>query len=128
MKYILLILTSILIASCSEPKEITAYNQEKVDWLPNTVSDINYYEKTGFGWIKVYNCKFPKTDFKQYAKQEGWKLKPEKNKIFSQHKILLNPIKIENALIYLDVKSNNGGTRVTYDVDNERLYVLMSHR
>ena len=115
--------------SFSYTPEETAYNIDSVDWLPNTASDISFHERGGFGWIKVYNCKMSKSDFINFAEEQGWKLDEDKNQqLFRQYVINEEDIIINHSLTYMKVQRNNGGTRVIYDIENERLYVSQSHR
>ncbi|WDE96834.1 hypothetical protein PQO03_02520 [Lentisphaera profundi] len=119
----------LFIISFSYTPEETAFNQEKVEWLPDTASNINFYEREGFGWIKVYNCHMKKSDFMEFAEQNEWKLAEDKRvHRFMQYKINEEYVVINHSLTYMKIESNNGGTRVIYDIENEKLYVTLSHR
>ena len=55
----------------SEP--ITGKHVDSVDWLPPSATDISYYKRDGFGWIKNYECSIPEDDFLSLApkKRDG---------------------------------------------------------
>ena len=55
---------------------------DSVDWLPSGASDISFYKKDGFGWIKNYKCSIPEDDFLNLAVKEGWKLQEKDNVLF----------------------------------------------
>ena len=125
----LLIFIILFIISFSYAPEKTAFNQKNVEWLPNTASNINFYEREGFGWIKVYNCNMKKSAFIEFAEQNKWGLSEDKRAHrFMQYKINEEYIVINHSLTYMKIESNNGGTRVIYDIENEKLYVTLNHR
>jgi hypothetical protein len=84
---------------------------DSVDWLPSSATDISYYKRNGFGWIKKYKCSIPEDDFLKVAEKEGWKLKED-----------------ENVFFYEKRYPNGGGVTVYYDKDSKRLSVNSSHR
>ncbi|MFX0198822.1 MAG: hypothetical protein ACFFCW_22095 [Candidatus Hodarchaeota archaeon] len=84
---------------------------DSVDWLPSSATDISYYKRNGFGWIKNYKCFIPEDDFLKLAAKEEWKLKED-----------------ENVLFYEKRYPNGGGVTVYYDKDSKRLFVHSSHR
>ena len=115
--------------SFSHTPEQTALNVESVDWLPEKASDINFYERKGFGWIKIYNCKIKKAEFLKFAEENEWTLTEETDaRRLRQPKLNKDDIIVNHSLIYKKVFSNSGGTRVVYDLEKERLYVTQSHR
>ena len=116
--FILLLITSFLYTP-----ESTKNNVESVEWLPKTASDINFYTRGGFGWLKIYNCKISKKDLSNYAKEQKWILAEKEKVYYTQHKLKPDLFLIENALQY-----NHRHLHVTYDIENEILYVTESHR
>jgi len=90
---------------------ITGKHVESVDWLPPSATDISYYKRDGFGWIKDYECSIPEDDFLSLAAKAGWKLQEE-----------------ENLLFYEKRHPNGGGVTVYYDKHAKRLSVQSSHR
>ena len=113
----------LLIISFVYNPESTKTNLESVEWLPKTASNINTYTKGGFGWIKVYNCKISKNHLSDYAKEQKWVLSEKENIYFHQHKLKTASFLIIKALQY-----SHRNLRVTYDIKNEILYVMDSHR
>jgi hypothetical protein len=93
----------------SEP--ITGEHVGSVEWLPSSATDINYYKRDGFGWIKNYECSIPEDDFLSLAAKEGWNLQEE-----------------ENVLFYEKRHPNGGGVTVHYDKNLKRLFVQSNHK
>jgi len=126
---LVLIFVALFIISFTYSPEDMGKNQASVDWLPSSASEINFYERGGFGWIKTYNCKMKKSDFMKFADDNGWELKEDKyEQRFRQYNISDKDIIVKHALSYSKVFANSGGTRVVYDIENEKLYVSLSHR
>ena len=90
---------------------ITGKHVDSVDWLPPSATDISYYKRDGFGWIKDYECSIPEDDFLSLAAKKGWKLREE-----------------DHVLFYEKRHPNGGGVTVYYDKDSKRLSVQSSHR
>ena len=90
---------------------ISGEHVDTVDWLPQSATDINYYKRDGFGWIKNYDCFIPEEDFLSLAIKEGWKLQQEGNVFFYEKR-----------------HPNGGGISVNYDRDSKRLSVKSNHR
>lgn len=84
---------------------------ESVGWLPASATDISYYKRDGFGWIKNYECSIPADAFLGLASKEGWEVQEK-----------------DNVLFYEERHPNGGGVTVQYDKDSERLSVQSSHR
>jgi hypothetical protein len=40
---------------------------DSVDWLPHSASDVSYFERKGFGWVKIYECSMPEESFLAFA-------------------------------------------------------------
>jgi len=93
----------------TEPE--TGEHVASVDWLPPSATDITFYKRDGFGWIKNYDCTIPEVDFYKLAAKEGWELQEK-----------------DNVLFYEKRHSNLGGVIVHYDLDSKRLSVSCSHR
>ena len=98
--------------------EITFYTGEpkigkhvaSVEWLPSSATDINYYIRGGFAWIKNYDCSIPEDDFLIFAKKNNWELREK-----------------DNVLFYEKRHSNGGGVTAHYDKISKRLYVYSNH-
>jgi hypothetical protein len=90
---------------------ITGKHVDSVDWLPSSATDISYYKRDGFGWIKDYECSISEHDFLSLAEKEGWKLQEEKNRLFYEKRY-----------------PNGGGVTVYYDKHSKRLSVQSNHR
>ena len=93
----------------SEP--ITGEHLESVDWLPSSATDISFYKRDGFGWIKNYKCSIPENDFLKLAAKKGWELQIGENRIFYEKR-----------------HPNGGGVTVNYNTDTRRLSVQSNHR
>jgi hypothetical protein len=92
-----------------EPK--TGKHLDSVDWLPSSATDISFYKRDGFGWIKNYECSIPEDDFFIFAEKKGWKLQEE-----------------GDVLFYEKRHPNGGGVTVHYDRNSQRLSVNSNHR
>jgi hypothetical protein len=57
---------------------ITGKHVDSVDWLPKSATDISYYKRDGFGWVRNYECYIPEDDFLVLAAERGWELQAEK--------------------------------------------------
>lgn len=126
---VFILLIGLFVFSFSYNPETILLNQDQVNWLPKEASHISFYKRKGFGWIKAYNCKIPKKHFYSFAKKNNWQMANSKKQIvITQPKILDKMQIIQSAMVFYDIKKNNGGTRVVYDLDNELLYVTISHR
>ena len=91
-----------------EPK--TGKNVATVDWLPSSATDINFFIRRGFAWIKNYDCSIPEDDFLIFAENKKWELEEK-----------------DNVLFYEKRHSNGGGVTVRYDKLSKRLYVYSNH-
>jgi hypothetical protein len=89
----------------------TGKHVESVDWLPPSATDISYYKRDGFGWIKNYECYIPEDDFLSLAAKKRWKIQEK-----------------EKVLFYEKRHSNGGGVTVYYNKDSGRLSVQSNHR
>ncbi len=89
----------------------TGEHLDSVDWLPPSATDISFYKRDGFGWIKNYECSIPEDDFLRLAEKEGWGLQGE-----------------GNVLSYEKRYPNHGGVTVYYNRDTQRLFVHSAHR
>ena len=78
---------------------------DSVDWLPPSATDISYYKRDGFGWIKNYECYIPEDDFLSLAAKKGWKLEEK-----------------ENVLFYEKRHSNGGGVTALNRITEYRLF------
>jgi hypothetical protein len=90
---------------------ITGEHLDSVDWLPSSATDISFYKRDGFGWIKNYTCSIPENDFLKLAAKKGWELEIIENKIFYEKRY-----------------PNGGGVTVNYNTDTRRLSVQSNHR
>jgi hypothetical protein len=90
---------------------LTGKHVDSVDWLPPSATDISYYKRDGFGWIKNYECYIPEDDFFSLATKEEWQLQENKN-----------------AFFYEKRHPNGGGVTVYYSKDLNRLTVQSNHR
>ena len=106
-----ILFTGLFIFAFHTGEPIIEKNLDSVDWLPSSATDISYYKRNGFGWIKNYECFIPEDGFLKLAEKEGWKLKED-----------------EKVLFYEKRYPNGGGVTVYYDRDSERLSVNSSHR
>ncbi|MBU2040081.1 MAG: hypothetical protein KKH95_13125 [Gammaproteobacteria bacterium] len=106
-----------------------------VSWLPKYATDISYHEDESilfYGF--TYECTMSPEDFQIFAKSNGWKLVEQRDFYSPGYRIKLDlpPFRTEKnmprdrytfALVYENVASNGGGTRVIYDPERERLLV-----
>ena len=109
-----------------------------VDWLPSSAQDINFYERTGFGWLKYYDCHIPKADFQLLAASNHWIMTQATNVSITVRDMLnLKPITsidgieiniVTNAEVYNNRRPNGGGITVVFDPHSERMYVTQNHR
>src|SRR5690349_20371064 len=65
--------------SCESSKVETGAHLARVDWLPETASDITFKRTGGFGWCLVYECTLPEDAFQMLAQKEGWKIQETTN-------------------------------------------------
>ncbi len=111
---------------------------DSVDWLPPAASDISYFERKGFGWIKIYECSIDEIEFLKFAEQNSWQMK-EMGDASAHFRNLLGepPLRIihdvqvdivPKALYFEDRKPNGGGVTVIYDKELKRLFYSSSHR
>lgn len=82
-----------------------------VDWLPQSATDISFYKRDGFGWIRNYDCLIPVEDFLIMAKRRGWEIQDEGPNYY-----------------YEKWHDNGGGASVYYDKKTRRLTVHSNHR
>jgi len=100
-----------------------------VEWLPETASDITYFEREGFGWVKTAEFTMAKEDLEKWAEEKKWPLISEDN-IHARrpsedgHKSIL----VKKALVYDNRQPNGGGLTLIYDIENQRGYFDLSHR
>ena len=95
--------------STGEPE--TGEHEASVEWLPASATDVTYYRREGFGWIRNYDCLIPEADLLKFAEQMGWKLEGE-----------------GDVLFYGKWYPNGGGTAVNYNRTTQRLTVRSNHR
>jgi hypothetical protein len=109
-----------------------------VSWLPAAASNINSYERSGFGWIRLYECQFPEVDFRAYAASNGWEMSSATNVSIPWRRALgLKPLRtiegigemdiVANAWIHSNRRQNGGGITAVYDIDSQLLHVMTSH-
>jgi hypothetical protein len=89
----------------------TGEHVASVDWLPSSASDISFYRREGFGWIRNYDCSIPEEDLLKFAEKRGWKLEGE-----------------GDVLFYEKRHPNGGGATVHYNRTSQRLTVHSNHR
>ena len=82
-----------------------------VEWLPDSATDINYYKRSGFRWIKNYDCAIPEEDFLTLAEKKKWYLQEGETYYFYELR-----------------HESGGGVTVSYDKESQRLAVISSHR
>ena len=90
---------------------ISGEHLDSVDWLPPNATDISFYRRDGFGWIKNYKCSVPEDDLFELAAKEGWELEMDGNGLFYERRY-----------------PNGGGVTVRYNRDTRRLSVQSNHR
>ena len=127
----------LIISFCYTPETI-GKNVDSLEWLPNSASNISYYQRGGFGWIKYAEFDMTKSDFKQFATKNKWDIQEKKDVYISVRNILneeplreIHGIKIDiipNALFYKNRAQNGGGITLVYDLDTHRGYYDASHR
>jgi hypothetical protein len=105
------IFTVMLMLAFQTGEPTTGKHLDSVDWLPPSATDISFYKRDGFGWIKNYECTIPEDDFLKLAEKEGWKLQEE-----------------EKVLSYEKRHPNGGGATVRYHRESQRLSVQSNHR
>lgn len=120
------------------PQEAVRRNVDAVDWLPPTASDISYYERTGFGWVRCAEFSIVRDDLLAYATANGWQLEPVTNIAapicpallvpFTQTDNPLSAGTISNGLRYKNRHPNGGGITIVYDPATSRCYYSASHR
>ena len=81
-----------------------------VDWLPASATDINYFIREGFAWIKNYDCSISEDYFLILAEDNNWKLQEKDDSLFHEKR-----------------HSNGGGVTVRYDKLSKRIYVYSNH-
>lgn len=89
----------------------TGKHVDSVDWLPASATDINFYRRDGFGWIRNYDCLIPKEDFLHLAEKRNWPMQ-----------------EYEEYYFYEKWHPNGGGKSVHYNKKTWRLTVHSNHR
>jgi len=89
----------------------TGEHVNSVDWLPASATDITFYRRDGFGWIRNYDCFIPEEDFLILAEKWNWPMQ-----------------EYEEHYFYEKWHPNGGGESVHYNKKTWRLSVHSNHR
>jgi hypothetical protein len=89
----------------------TGEHVDSVDWLPASATDITFYRRDGFGWIRNYDCLISEEDFLILAGKWNWPMQ-----------------EYEEYYFYEKWHPNGGGVSVHYHKKTWRLTVHSNHR